>query len=90
VTAIGAHAAGLPVVTTRVGGMASEVADGETGYVCAPGDEAELATAVARGSCSTRANPNVSARRERSGCGNCWTRIDSLATSTRSIGDCSE
>jgi glycosyltransferase involved in cell wall biosynthesis len=48
VTATEGHAAGLPVVTTREGGMASAVAHGETRYVCAPGDEAELATAVAR------------------------------------------
>src|SRR5947207_3576106 len=48
VTAIEAQAAGLPVVTTRVGGMASVVSDGESGYVTAPEDEAELAKAVAR------------------------------------------
>jgi glycosyltransferase involved in cell wall biosynthesis len=47
VTAIEAHAAGLPVVTTRVGGMSSVVIDGETGYVIAPEDEAGLADAIA-------------------------------------------
>jgi glycosyltransferase involved in cell wall biosynthesis len=48
VTAIEAHAAGLPVVTTRVGGMSSVVTDGETGYLVAPDDEAGLASAIAR------------------------------------------
>jgi glycosyltransferase involved in cell wall biosynthesis len=47
VTAIEAHAAGLPVVTTRVGGMSSVVLDGETGYVVAPEDETGLARAIA-------------------------------------------
>ena len=48
VTAIEAHAAGLPVVATRVGGMSSVVLDGETGYLTAPDDEAALANALAR------------------------------------------
>jgi glycosyltransferase involved in cell wall biosynthesis len=48
VTAIEAHAAGLPVVTTRVGGMASVVVDGETGYAIAPEDEVGFGNAVAR------------------------------------------
>jgi glycosyltransferase involved in cell wall biosynthesis len=48
VTAIEAHAAGLPVVTTRVGGMASVVVEGESGVLSAPEDEAGLAKAVTR------------------------------------------
>jgi glycosyltransferase involved in cell wall biosynthesis len=48
VTAIEAHAAGLPVVTSRVGGMTSVVLDGETGYVTAPEDEGAFANALAR------------------------------------------
>jgi glycosyltransferase involved in cell wall biosynthesis len=48
VTAIEAHAAGLPVVTTRVGGMTSVVLDGETGDVTAPEDEPAFARALAR------------------------------------------
>jgi glycosyltransferase involved in cell wall biosynthesis len=48
VTAIEAHAAGLPVVTSRVGGMTSVVLDGETGYVIAPEDEGAFANAVTR------------------------------------------
>jgi glycosyltransferase involved in cell wall biosynthesis len=48
VTAIEAHAAGLPVVTTRVGGMSSVVIDRETGSVIDPDDEAAFANAVTR------------------------------------------
>jgi glycosyltransferase involved in cell wall biosynthesis len=48
VTAIEAHAAGLPVVTTRVGGMSSIVVDGITGYVVASADESGFASALAR------------------------------------------
>jgi glycosyltransferase involved in cell wall biosynthesis len=48
VTAIEAHAAGLPVVSTRVGGMTSVVIDGETGYVTAPENETAFASAVVR------------------------------------------
>jgi glycosyltransferase involved in cell wall biosynthesis len=47
VTAIEAQAAGVPVVTTRVGGMSSVVLDGETGYVTAREDEAAFANALA-------------------------------------------
>ncbi len=39
VSAIEAQAAGLPVVSTRVGGMASAVEDGQTGMLVEPGDE---------------------------------------------------
>jgi glycosyltransferase involved in cell wall biosynthesis len=48
VTAIEAQATGLPVVTTRVGGMVSAVVDGETGYVAERDDERGLADAIAR------------------------------------------
>ena len=48
VTAIEAQAAGLPVVTTRVGGMPSVVLDGATGYVVSAEDEAAFADAIAR------------------------------------------
>jgi glycosyltransferase involved in cell wall biosynthesis len=46
VSAIEAHAAGLPVVSTRVGGMASVVAEGETGFLVEPKDETGLAAAL--------------------------------------------
>ncbi|HLM33479.1 MAG TPA: glycosyltransferase, partial [Gaiellaceae bacterium] len=46
VSAIEAQAAGLPVVTTRVGGMASVVADGETGFLAEPEDEEGFARAL--------------------------------------------
>ena len=39
---------GLPVVTTRVGGLAEVVDDGETGFLVPPGDPPALAAAVAR------------------------------------------
>jgi len=47
-TAIEAQAAGLPVVSTRVGGMPSVVVDGETGVLVDPRDEAAFATALER------------------------------------------
>jgi glycosyltransferase involved in cell wall biosynthesis len=46
VTAIEAQAAGVSVVTTRVGGMQSVVRDGETGFVVAPTDEGRFADAL--------------------------------------------
>jgi glycosyltransferase involved in cell wall biosynthesis len=46
VSLIEAHAAGLPVVTTNVGGVASVVVDGTTGYVVDRDDEEALAARV--------------------------------------------
>jgi glycosyltransferase involved in cell wall biosynthesis len=43
-----AMAAGVPVVTTNVGGAAEAVIDGECGYVVPCGDEVALATAIER------------------------------------------
>lgn len=43
-----AMAAGLPVVATRVGGMAEAIVENETGLMVAPGDPAELAEALRR------------------------------------------
>jgi glycosyltransferase involved in cell wall biosynthesis len=48
VSAIEAHAASLPVVTTRVGGMASVVNDCATGLLVGPEDERGFATALER------------------------------------------
>jgi glycosyltransferase involved in cell wall biosynthesis len=39
---------GLPVVATDVGSLRDEIVDGETGYVCAPGDPAAIAASVDR------------------------------------------
>lgn len=43
-----AMACGVPVVSTAVGGVPEVVADGETGYLARPGDEATLADAAVR------------------------------------------
>jgi glycosyltransferase involved in cell wall biosynthesis len=43
-----AAAGGLPVVTTRVGGTAEVVLDGESGYLAPPGDSQALASAMQR------------------------------------------
>ena len=47
VALIEAQAAGVPVVTTAVGGVASAVLDGETGRITAVGDDAAMAAAIA-------------------------------------------
>jgi glycosyltransferase involved in cell wall biosynthesis len=43
-----AMAAGLPVITTRVGGSADIVDEGENGFLIAPGDRAGLAASLDR------------------------------------------
>lgn len=43
-----AQCVGLPVVASRVGGLPESVADGTTGLLVAPGDEAELSAALGR------------------------------------------
>jgi glycosyltransferase involved in cell wall biosynthesis len=48
VSAIEAQAAGVPVVTTRVGGMPSVVGDGETGFITKREDERAFAGALAQ------------------------------------------
>jgi glycosyltransferase involved in cell wall biosynthesis len=41
-----AASAGIPIVTTDVGGCADIVSDGLSGWLVAPGDEAALANAI--------------------------------------------
>jgi colanic acid/amylovoran biosynthesis glycosyltransferase len=48
VALVEAMSAGVPVVTTPVGGIPELVRDGETGLLVAPGDDAALAAAVQR------------------------------------------
>ena len=43
-----AYAAGLPVISTNVGGLAEMTEDGKTGYVIAPGDPKAIADAVSK------------------------------------------
>jgi glycosyltransferase involved in cell wall biosynthesis len=58
VSLIEAQAAGTPVVSTRVGGVASVVRDGLTGFVVDPSDERGLADAVSH----VLADPGVAER----------------------------
>ncbi len=48
IAAVEATAMGLPVVASRVGGLAEIVEDGRTGFLVKPGDAVELAGAVRR------------------------------------------
>jgi glycosyltransferase involved in cell wall biosynthesis len=43
-----AYSYGLPVVATDVGSFRQEIVEGRTGFLCEPGDPAELAKAVAK------------------------------------------
>lgn len=43
-----AYSFGLPVVATDVGALRDDIVDGRTGWVCRPGDPADLAAAVRR------------------------------------------
>lgn len=44
-----AFVAGTPVVGSNIGGIPELVREGETGFLCAPGDPASLASAIRRG-----------------------------------------
>lgn len=44
--AIEAYACGTPVIASRIGSLAQIVDDGETGFLCTPGDPAALASAM--------------------------------------------
>lgn len=46
VFALEAQAAGLPIVASRAGGLTESVAEGESGWLTAPGDEPGLAAAL--------------------------------------------
>ncbi|EED34669.1 glycosyl transferase, group 1 family [Luminiphilus syltensis NOR5-1B] len=53
-----ASSAGLPIVATRAGGIPEVVVDGETGYLCPPGDT----TAIADAMNSLLSNPDTARR----------------------------
>ena len=40
------YAFGLPLITTDVGSFRAEIAEGRTGYLCRPGDPADLARTI--------------------------------------------
>lgn len=48
ITALEGMASGLPVVASRIGGLAGTVGDGETGFHFEPGNEAQLADILAK------------------------------------------
>lgn len=58
IVALEAMAAGVPVVASRVGGLAEMLTEGETGLLVSPDDPAELAAALGR----LRANPSLRER----------------------------
>ena len=43
-----AYSFGLPVVATDVGSFREEIVEGRTGFLCQPGDPADLAKAIER------------------------------------------
>ena len=43
-----AYSFGLPIVATDVGSFREEIVEGSTGFLCKPGDPAELAKAIER------------------------------------------
>ena len=59
IVALEAAAAGIPLVTSDVGGLGEAVIDGETGLSCPPRDVAALASAV----CTALADPAAAQRR---------------------------
>jgi glycosyltransferase involved in cell wall biosynthesis len=67
-----AYAFGLPVVSTKVGGLPEVVRDGETGYIVPSRSESALAGAVVRyftegAEAALRANVQAEAQRDRAG-----------------------
>lgn len=58
-------AAGLPVVTSRVGQLAELIDDGVTGILCPPGDPGALATALERLCCRPRLRARLGAAARR-------------------------
>jgi L-malate glycosyltransferase len=76
-TVLEAMAAGVPVVSTAVGGVGEIIADGVTGLLAPPGDDAALADAVGR----LAAQPDF--RREMSRRGR--ERVETLFSETRML-----
>lgn len=70
-----AYAAGIPVISTNVGGLGEMTEDGKTGYVIAPGDPEAIANAVAK--CFERGNYDIMSRNARQAAAEqfSWERI---------------
>ncbi len=74
---------GVPVITTRVGGLAEVVTDGDTGWLVPPGDPTALALAVTRyfrEGCRQRMAQAIEQARPRFGWKNLVMRIEEMAT----------
>jgi glycosyltransferase involved in cell wall biosynthesis len=78
-----AYALGLPVITTRVGGLAETVVPGETGLVVPPEDPPALAEAIVDFFAAGLA-PRLRAGVERVRSANSW---EALARETIALGD---
>jgi glycosyltransferase involved in cell wall biosynthesis len=67
-----AHAAGLPVVATRSGGVAELVCDGEDGLLVPPGEAAALGAALARLAADAALRTRLAAAAARTGAAHDW------------------
>jgi len=78
-----AYSFGLPVVATDVGSFREDIVEGTTGFVCQPGDPAELAKAIERYFTSDLFKTLEDRRRELKAYVNTNHSWDAVAESTR-------